>query len=122
MELTSNLTPWDGDPLPGGQRHAEVADALALSEFQESDARPHTAYVAKRNKLSNETWKLLATFLGEQKADGVAKDVAAGEMTLDEALAWGQQIESDVNRSQGRADIEPEQWRDAEDGWDWRPN
>lgn len=69
------------------------------------------------SKLSNEAYRKILCYLGEAKADEVAEDVRNGEMTAEEASEWADKIEADYERSRHRRDIEPEEWRDFEEGW-----
>ena len=68
-------------------------------------------------KLSLEAYNRFLIYLGAGKADEVARDVETGEMDADEAENWSISIEENYERSRGRRSIEPEEWRDFEDGW-----
>ena len=68
-------------------------------------------------KLANGAYKKILRYLGEAKADEVAEYVRNGEMTAEEASEWADQIEADYEHSRHRRDIEPEEWRDFEEGW-----
>lgn len=68
-------------------------------------------------KLSNEAYQRILIYLGEGKANEVAADVESGEMDRKEAEEWSVQIEEMGENSRGRRDIEPEEWRDFEEGW-----
>ncbi len=71
-------------------------------------------------KLSKEAYNRFCSYLGSGKADDIAKMVESGEMSEEEAEKWSVDVEKSGERARKRRDIEPEEWRDFEDGW--RPN
>lgn len=68
-------------------------------------------------RLSDDAYQRFESYLGSGKADEVAEQVRNGEMSASEAEEWSVQLEEDSERSRGRSDIDPEDWRDFEDGW-----
>lgn len=56
-------------------------------------------------------------YLGTGKADDVAADVRAGELTAAEAEEWCRSVEDMHERSHHRRDVEPRDWRAFEEGW-----
>ena len=68
-------------------------------------------------ELSPEAYRRFEVYLGAEKADDVAADVRAGEMTAAEADDWSRNVEEMHERSAHRRDIEPHEWRKFEEGW-----
>ena len=67
-------------------------------------------------EISQDAYNNIKIHLGTEKADEVAKQVRTGDLSPEEAEAWGEQLkESFENRS--NKTIDPDNWRDFEDGW-----
>ena len=67
-------------------------------------------------KISQEAYNNIEFYLGTDKADEVAEQVRTGDLSPEEAEAWGEKLkESFENRS--NKTIDPENWRAFEDGW-----
>lgn len=68
-------------------------------------------------EISQKAYNDIETFLGKGKADEVAEQVRAGNMTPDAADNWGKQLWEQYEHSRGRRDIDPEEWQKFEEGW-----
>lgn len=68
-------------------------------------------------KISQDAYDNFEIYLGTGKADEVAEKVRNGELSPEEAEEWGEKVKETFENSRGRKDIDPENWRDFEDGW-----
>lgn len=68
-------------------------------------------------KISKEVYEKYVIYLGQGKADDIVREVKEGWRTPEEAEEFINDIIESKERSRHRRDIEPEEWRDFEDGW-----
>ena len=68
-------------------------------------------------KLPQEVFDKLFAHAGKIKAEEWEELYEKGEITLEQATAQADMLESYANESHVSREIEPEEWPDAEDGW-----
>lgn len=101
-----------------------VAGAITYAVLSNNDDNPSVDISTDDDEggpempeISQKAFDDIETFLGRGKAEEVAEQVKSGDMTPEAAENWGKQLWDQYERSRGRRDIEPEEWRDFEDGW-----
>ena len=73
-------------------------------------------------RLSSSAYDIFKTYLGTGKVDEITEEVRDGHRGKRDTEKWAEEIEEMKKNSRHRREIEPEEWRDFEDGWrpdDW---